>query len=155
MFTIEFFQNNSEKEKVGKVLSPTASYTGVLKEGSSIVNPVVLIENSGVLQGNYAIISEFSRSYFVSGITSVRQNLWEVSLKVDVLETYKEDIKKQSALVERQEYNYNNYLYDSQYPLLNDVDVITKKIGEATFGIATKVIAISASAVEETAESEV
>lgn len=108
--------NNSEKNKIGKTLTDTTTFSGTLREETSILNPVVVIEGDDLTGFNYAYISAFSRYYFITDITSVRNNLWRVSLKVDVLESFGTQIKNQYAVIVASETNENSdYLEGPQW----------------------------------------
>lgn len=81
-------------------LQPTGSGTAItltLKGGCDILAPVFVLENSGQPTFNY--IQFEGRYYFVTGVKSVRQDLWEVSTEVDVLGTYKSVITGSSLYV--------------------------------------------------------
>lgn len=68
-----------------------------LKGGCDILAPVFVLNYSGIPTFNY--ISFESRYYFVTGIKSVRQDLFEVSCEVDVLATWKAVITGSSQYV--------------------------------------------------------
>lgn len=111
---LTLYSNNSENIRMDKQLTEIASLTGTLKEETSVIDPVIIVSDidSYVTLINYAYIQEFKRYYFVTNIHSVRNNLWRLSMHVDVLETYKLDIRENSGIIER-----NESLYDLQ---LND-----------------------------------
>lgn len=116
-FTVELYQNDSPVEKIGKSLSSTLSVSDVvLKKDTSILKPVLLISTAVDLSGiNYMYISQFSRYYFIDDIRSVNNDLWEVSAHVDVLETYKDQILSNQAVIKRQTNKYNTYLNDPEW----------------------------------------
>lgn len=91
--------NHSEKNKINKNLSNANYVAGTLKDETSIINPVVMMELSNPTQYNYAYIPEFNRYYFITDITSVRNGLWRISLSVDVLESFKTEILNASAII--------------------------------------------------------
>lgn len=64
-------------------------FSGTLREETSVISPVVLMELENPSGYNYAYIPEFSRYYFISDMVSVRKGLWRISMKVDVLESFK------------------------------------------------------------------
>lgn len=68
-----------------------------LKGGCDILAPVFILNYSGVPTFNY--MSFEGRYYFVTGIKSVRQDLFEVSCEVDVLATWKAAITGSSQYV--------------------------------------------------------
>ena len=81
-------------------MQPTGTGTAItlnLKGGSDILAPVFLLNNSGIPSFNY--FSFEGRFYFVTGVKSVRDNLWEISAEVDVLATFKSVIQNTSAYV--------------------------------------------------------
>lgn len=84
--------NNSEKNKLGKSLSNLNVFSGSLKEETSVTNPVIMMELENPTGFNYAYIPEFGRYYFIDDIVSVRTGLWKISMKVDVLESFKNNI---------------------------------------------------------------
>ena len=96
---ITLLRNNSEKNKLNKSLSDAITLTGTLKDETSIINPVVLMELSNPSNYNYAYIPEFNRYYFINDIVSVKNGLWRISLTVDVLESFKDSIMNVSAII--------------------------------------------------------
>lgn len=85
--------NNSEKNKLGKSFSNLNVFSGSLKDETSVTNPVVMMELENPTGFNYAYIPEFGRYYFIDDMVSVRTGLWKISMKVDVLESFKNNIR--------------------------------------------------------------
>ena len=118
---ITFYKNSSEKEKIGKSLSSGLTLSGNLRDECSITSPSILVEATSLVDYNYCYIPEFKRYYFISDIVSVRNNLWRVSLKCDVLESFKSDILNSSCIVNKQQnQSYSNNIDDGSY--INRVD---------------------------------
>ena len=113
---IKFYKNSSEKNKIGKFLSSVLTLNGNLRDECSITSPSILVEATSLVDYNYCYIPEFKRYYFISDITSVRNNLWRVSLKCDVLESFKKDILNLSCIVDKQQnQSYSNNIDDGSY----------------------------------------
>lgn len=120
MFDITFRKLNGERSLLDKSNAfimgggyPSYVVSGVLKEQSSIINPVVLIRaDTTILEYNYAEIDTLKRKYFVTDIKNVRNDLWEVSLHVDVLYSYKDALLQNDYFVERNQYDFNGELPD-------------------------------------------
>ena len=92
-------KNNSEPNKINKVLSDQYTLSGTLKEQTSITTPSIMIESENPVGFNYAYIPDFNRYYFISDIVNISNNLWRINLKVDVLESFKSDILSSSAIL--------------------------------------------------------
>lgn len=114
---ITFYQNISEYNAVNKSIRELTTITGTLREESSIIDPVITISDIDNIVGsmNYVYIPEFNRYYFITNIESVRSNLWRVSFHVDVLYTYRAQIKSNSAIIERNENQYDLKLNDGLF----------------------------------------
>lgn len=110
--TLTLYKNESEKNKINKVLTSVASVTGVLRDGSSIINPEIVIEYNNPTGFNYCHIDSFNRYYFVNNITVLSNKLIKLSLKVDVLESFKTSILSQNIIVDKSTNKVNNYLHD-------------------------------------------
>lgn len=96
-FTVAFFNNDSPNNKIGKDISAKGSITGTLRAECSIMNPVILFEASGIPNANYMYIGNFDRYYYINEIRSIRDGLWEVSGRVDVLQSYRSQILAQTV----------------------------------------------------------
>lgn len=123
-FVIKLQKNLSPVNKVGKDITDVAIATGTLRDGTSIIDPIVRIDSTlsdnMISDVNYAYIEEFGRYYLVTNIEIDNNRLWNVHMHVDVLETYKEQIKEQNAVVARQENNYNLMLDDGWFMSYQD-----------------------------------
>lgn len=108
---ITLYVNKSEKNKIGKNLTNDFSLSGTLRDVTNIINPVILIELNEINNYNYCYIPDFNRYYFITDITVIRTGLFAISLMVDVLESFKTDIKNLSViLLNTQNVGSNNYL---------------------------------------------
>ena len=122
--------NSSEREKLDKTLTTVATLTGTLRAETSILDPVILVSGStlaALSAANYMTIADFGRSYFITGIRSIRQGLVELSGHVDVLSTYKTQIRQNSAILRRSERNWNLYLNDGSLMVEQRPHVITQE----------------------------
>lgn len=128
MFDIILMQMLDEKNKVSKNPTAVATYTGTLKEASSIIDPVVTVQGdvSGAVKCNYLSIPKFGRFYFITNIRSLAENLFEISAHVDVLYSFKDDILKNSAIVRRQEHKWNLYLNDGAFRTYQNPEIATQ-----------------------------
>lgn len=127
--TIRLYKTPSEVNKVNKVLNDELELTGELRESSSVITPIIKIEDDDLTDYNYAYIPEFGRYYFITNITSIRNNLWEVAMRVDVLMTYADEIKANTAVIARNSNLYNLYYQDEQFKILNYETIQTKAFG--------------------------
>lgn len=112
---INLYINSSPANYVNKDITSVVSVEGTLREPTSIIDPVVVIQKETPMGFNYVHIPIFNRYYFVTGISSDNNNLVGISLHVDVLMTYKTEILQMEAIIKRQESMYNTYLDDGIY----------------------------------------
>ena len=127
--TIKLYKTASEVNKVTKVLTDELELTGELRESSSVITPIIKIEDDDLTDYNYAYIPDFGRYYFITNITSVRNDLWEVAMRVDVLMTYASEIKANTAVIARNSNLWNLYYQDEQFKILNYETIQTKAFG--------------------------
>lgn len=102
-------RNNSTKLPTGGVTIPCA-----LKDACSVVSPVLEIKTATKPDYNYAYISDFGRYYYVTEWI-YDKGIWSCSLSVDVLTSWREEIKSTQAQV----------LFSSS---LYDLDVIDNRV---------------------------
>ena len=97
---LTLYKNSSDNRCINKKITQVLSLSGNLKNESSVMNPIVIIETN-IIDFNYLYIQEFKRYYYVDNITILRTNLIQVEASVDVLMSNKDVIKYLPCLVER------------------------------------------------------
>ena len=115
--TLTLYSNASEYASLDKDITQLIVLSGILREESSFIDPVILNEDIDefIPEMNYAYIQDFGRYYFITNIESVRQGLWRVSFHVDVLGTYKDAIRENYGIIERNENMYDLQLNDGLF----------------------------------------
>lgn len=136
-FAIQHFKCDSAPNVVDKVLQQQIpDLVGTLRTGSSIIDPVIIVEaNAPGFQANdsnYIYVEEFGRYYYITNIISINYTLWELHCHVDVLMSYKEQIRAQIAIVARQEAQYNLMLDDGIFMCYQNPKIQTKLFSNAT-----------------------
>lgn len=127
-FNITLQRNNSERNRVTKDISTLLTVSGELKTETSIIDPVIMIECdlSAVTGCNYMTIPTFGRSYFINNIRSIRTGLVEFSCHVDVLSSFADEIRGNTAITRKQENKWNLYLNDGSLKAYQNPNVITR-----------------------------
>ena len=124
-FSIKFMFNNEPMNKISKTPQELFELTGTLRDESSIVDPVILVEHNKPISANYAYIAEFNRYYYIRDIESVRAGLWRISMHTDVLKTFSEGILNSPCIVAKSSSKYNLYLNDPDYKCQQNDIVMT------------------------------
>ena len=113
----------------------------VLKENTSVVHPVFILEsaNFGI---NY--LSWGNRYYFVDDIVAITNTMLELHCTVDVLATYKDSIGSSSQYVVRSASQSDPYCIDMLYPTQNKCSTALTQISGLNIvsGAGTYVVGI-------------
>ena len=115
--TLELMNTNADKRYLSKTTSVVKKVNCKIKEGTSIINPTVIIGKmsaSNIRKCNYAYISDFGRYYFINDIIETTASQLEISMHVDVLKTYSSQIRSISTLILRQEHVFSPYYEDKE-----------------------------------------
>lgn len=142
--TLTLYSNSSEYAALDKELEHLITLSGILREESSIIDPIILIEDIDdfISEMNYAYIQDFGRYYFITNIESVRQGLWRVSFHVDVLHTYADGIRANSGIIERNEFLYDLQLNDGLFKTRQNPRIVQYPFG-AGFNTWNFVLAVA------------
>lgn len=134
-FSIILQTNKSDDTVLTKSLTTITTLSGVLKESTSIIDPVIIIEatQANIASLNYITIADFKRSYFVKGIKSIKSNLWELTCHCDVLSSFATEIKSNTAIVTRQESKWNLFLNDDSIKCYQNPHIVTREFPNGFF----------------------
>lgn len=94
-----------------------AEHSVTLKNGADISNPRIELQVSweDIKDVNYAVM--MNRYYWVIGKNMLRENLCQLSLRVDVLATYKTEIGSSSLYILRSSAASDGTISDNLYPI--------------------------------------
>lgn len=119
---IKLYKNLSENNVIGKNLTQIKSVEANLKNDVSVINPIfILYYTDNILQSNYCFIPKFNRYYFIDEIIPITGDRCIVKCRVDVLESFKEDIKSLTVILDKSQsiYKSNKYLDDGSFIVEN------------------------------------
>lgn len=126
--TVTFYSNTADNRVVDKTsaLTTLATLNNVsFKMDENRGEPQLeLAYNATIAGANYCYISELGYYYHLSEpILSTQRMLFNCN--TDLLMTYKNEILNLECIVSRQEQEYNAYLNDDRFPVLNKQQVNT------------------------------
>lgn len=135
-FEVNFYRNESESNKLDKTIVSIITAAGVLRDDTSIIDPIIEVSASlETLAGaNYVVIPTFNRSYFILDMTATNNGLVLVSCHVDVLSSFRNQIRANRGIVFRQENNWNLYLNDGVLEMYQNPIVTTHEFPNAFNG---------------------
>ena len=123
------YNNKSDTRKIDKNLTQVTEFVGTLRNETDVVTPVILVE--GALPSfNYCFIAAFNRYYFVTDFRTVRNNVYEIHCKSDVLMSFDLD-NVTGVVVASEKVGVNNYLNNKNWvaTVKDKTDIITFPAG--------------------------
>lgn len=146
--TITLYSTSSPAKTVTKQLSNAKQCTGAFrnKDNPSDRNPVIVIEGArNTLNSyNYAYIPDFGAYYFIREKNAVSANTTELIMKKDVLMTFDDGIRNQSAIINRQASSlYSDVDLDDEMLVVKRSELETLTLSNYGDHSATIVLAVS------------
>lgn len=130
MYTMKFYKNLSENNDIDKVLSDEKIVLGEPRGSVNLLSPEIRANGKeyGITFNsyNYCYIVELERYYYIDSFRFYPNGLVEMSMSVDVLMTYKDDIRASSGLILKQR-DYNPYYGDYDTEGRSDLDTLEFK----------------------------
>ena len=125
---ITLYNTKSEKEKLNKELTElvVVNDAKITMSFDMLKATVILKRNviNDITRINYLYIDSFKRFYFCE--VSIENGFIILSCEVDVLMTYKTEILKIEATIDRNEFLRNGYIQDDSYKVLAYEEVVCK-----------------------------
>lgn len=107
------------------------------KSAENTQNPTIIIKydptnipffENRLMKVNYIYIDALKKYYFVTDIVLLSASSIAYSLKIDVLETYRTSILALETIIQRNEFEYDSNLYDSEVALSSEYSRVTHEI---------------------------
>lgn len=131
--TVNFYNFKTRKNELNKVLPSPVVKSCSVKDGITLEDPVIyMVYDSSLLGLNYAYIPDFGRYYFVTGREVDGKTLY-ISLHVDVLMSFKNDILASVGTATRSNF-YNKNIPDKMVASLPGENVQYRTLSSAFTG---------------------
>lgn len=125
---MKLYTTKTPNNSIGKVLENETEYNIKFKSKADRTKPVVVLMSETMIDFNYAYIPDFNRYYFIESIEITPNKIYNISLRCDVLESFKNDILKSSGFVNQQTTTNKYYNSDYQTEIKKEVDVIKSDV---------------------------
>ena len=125
---IKLYNTTDDNIKVNKALSDEFVYNIKLKAETSIIEPNIVLQTENYITSNYAYIEHFNRYYYIENIVIYPNNVYNISLRCDVLMSYKDDILNSYAYIEQQTQVNEYYNSDYQSEVRKEVDIYKSNV---------------------------
>lgn len=119
------YYNQSQENKLNKVLTNKGTRTILFLNSVNFLRPTITVKTLPA-DTNYCYIESLGRYYFIEDVRNLKNELFELSLKCDVLMTYKNDIEQSKAIITEStnEINANNVDYIAEKNIdVNEIDL--------------------------------
>lgn len=133
------YTNNSDNRTLSKSLTEISTVEMTLKNDTDIMNPVIIL-SSGYLPpaANYAYISKLSRYYYITGQRIVPGKMLEITLKEDVLMSWRVFLTQHAQVIAERSTNVSNKKLPDSVPVLANRNVIYKKFNGSSEGFGSQ-----------------
>lgn len=134
---VQILNNKSANNVVDKKVTEVVKFEGVIfkEDVSSVQNPVLLISGISdietVANWNFLRIYKFNRYYYIDDIKMLNGGIVQLSCSVDVLMSFKKDIKASTQVVARNQNKTNPYLDDKALLMHVDNSYVIKQFGDS------------------------
>ena len=134
---ITLYSTTNDRRVVSKTLTQIAAITNATIYGDiTVTHPTLLLHyDASYLNANYVYIPEFSRYYFINNISLSSGERMIINCEVDVLNTYKSQIKTLTCTVIRNEHAKQNYLPDKFMTPTSKKSIKTYKLENNNFNV--------------------
>lgn len=126
---IKMYDTKCDNNVINKVLENEREFDIKLKDKTDIIAPVIILRSDSLILSNYAYIPEFNRYYFVSKIELFPNGIYNISLRCDVLESFKTEILNSTGFINQQTKNVNKYFNaDYKSEVRKEVDIYKSNV---------------------------
>lgn len=123
---IIFYYNASDSRYSVKDITEVDRCSGSFKQPFNILDPILQLSKAiDPLDYNYCYCPDVNRYYFVTSQPSYEAGFYNISLHSDVIVNLRQQYMELGAIIARQEFDFNAYINDSRYPVLNNQEVTT------------------------------
>ena len=145
MADIIFYNNNSDRRCINKVLADAKTISGNVKTQytSSGISLDIDVSVAGITPFQFNYMKFDNKYYYIDSVDFLSQNIIRLNCSIDLLESYKSQILNQTAVLNRSETSYNRYLTDDNLHINAYKRVQTKAFGNSFSAVSTPILIVT------------
>ena len=124
--TISIYKNTSPINAIDKNLTNKTNLNVDIKDEINLNKIKIIYQGYIALNKNYVYIPSLNKYYFITDRKILRNDVYELDCEIDLLTTYKDEIKACTGIVKRQQNEYNLDLNDGSLKVYQNPHIITK-----------------------------
>lgn len=113
---VKTYNTENSLNTINKVINFVTNIDVKFKDEVDIYNPIIVIKYDDLIDFNYVYIDKFKRYYFIETVEVFPNKIYHLTLKCDVLMSFKDDIlNSYGNIISQTNYNdYYNFDYSSE-----------------------------------------
>ena len=145
MADITFYNNNSDRRCINKHLTNAMTISGNIKSQytSSGISLDIDVSVAGITPFQFNYMKLDNKYYYIDSVDFISQNIIRLNCSIDLLESYKSQILKQTAVLERSQNIYSRYINDDKLVLNAYKRVQTKKFNNSFSAVSTPILIVT------------
>lgn len=152
--SVTFYNFTKKKNSTKQPTGQGTTFSCVLKEPCTILNPVIELQTSSPVTYNYCLITAFDSRYYYVDDWESDHGRWIAHLTVDALASWRASILNSSQYVVRSGSNVNPYVQDSLYPMTSKRSFDVEDLG-SFFNKDNEKYILSVSNMDDTSGSKI
>ena len=119
MVDIIFYNNNSDRRCINKNLTGAKTISGNVKTQytSSGISLDIDVSVAGITPFQFNYMKFDNKYYYIDSVDFISHNIIRLNCSIDLLESYKSQILRQTAVLERSQNIYSRYIDDDKLVL--------------------------------------
>ena len=125
---VTFYKNKSPKNTINKNISQIVNMDVEFKDKIDLNKLTLIGTFTSIINNdtNYVYMTTFNKYFFITDKKILRNGIFEIECEIDLLMTYKDQIKACTGIVKRQQNEYNLDLNDGSLKVYQNPHIITK-----------------------------
>lgn len=140
---IKLYNNKSDSRVINKVLENELELNGEINNTYNYATIMLQLDVTELSISDYNYMIYDDKCFFITEINYIAPNTIQVYFSLDVLETFKNDILSQTAIISRSENLFNKYLNDNKVVIQAPQRVQTQLFPNEPFSNVSKFILIT------------
>lgn len=125
---VKLYNTEDSTNTINKTIDYVEDIDVKFKDEVNIYNPLIILKSNNLIEFNFIFIEKFNRYYFVENVEVFPNKIYHITLRCDVLMSFKDDILGSYGNITNQT-NYNEYYnFDYSSEVRKEVEIFKSNV---------------------------